>query len=288
MVRELVAADTAEACKLLRERPLHNVFLDHVISSGILGRAPGFYGFAPRGRLEAILMIGPLGGTILEARAEDAYEPLAECAAAARPRPRHIVGCEEVTRPFFRAYSRRAPEVIWERREHYYVISARDRDGQDPRSEAEIEQATQRDFEATLANSARQHREDLNDDRYGADPEGFRRRHLRDLQNGRWWVLRERGEVVFQVHVGAENRQLVQLGGVITVPEARSRGLATRGMQAIVEHLLARRPAVGLFCNVANRTACGVYERVGFQRAFDYRSWLLDEPLEPEREATYA
>ena len=72
------------------------------------------------------------------------------------------------------------------------------------------------------------------------------------------------------------------------MPEARSRGLATRGMQAIVERLLARRLAVGLFCNVANRTACGVYERVGFRRAFDYRSWLLDEPLEPEREATYA
>ena len=286
MIRELVAADTAAACELLRTRPLHNVFLDYVISRGILGRAPGFYGFLPRDRLEAILMIGPLGGTILEARDRDAYEPLAEHAADARLRPRHIVGCEQVTRPFFAAYAPRAPTVIWERREPYYVLSARDR--RPPEAGTEIELATEREFEATLVNSALQHREDLGDDRYRADPEGFRRRHLRDLRSGRWWVLRERGQVVFQVHVGAENAHLVQLGGVITVPEARNRGLATRGMQAIVDRLLARHPAVGLFCNAQNHTACGVYERVGFRRAFDYRSWLLDEPLIPESDATYA
>ena len=293
MVRELVAADAVAVRALLRERPLHNVFLESAVAGGLLGRAPGFYGFAAGGRIGAVMMIGPLGGTVLEVRDRDAYAPLASLAAQARLRPRHIVGCERVTRPFFAAYAERAaPAVLWERREPYYLVSARERRA--PRAARgsagpRIERAGERDFEATLAWSALQHREDLGDDRYGADPEGFRRRHLGELRAGRWWVLRERGEVVFQAHVGVENDRLVQIGGVVTAPRARNRGLATRGVCALVERLLERRPAVGLYCAEDNRAARRVYERAGFRRAFDYRSWLLDEPLAPKRpEAVYA
>jgi predicted GNAT family acetyltransferase len=276
VVRELTAADTADACVLLRARPIHNVFLDYVVSSGLLGRVPGFWGWIPSGRIEAILMIGPLGGTALEVRNPAANEPLALAASRAAVRPRHIVGDEGVTVPFFAAYARFAPRVIWERREPYYLVSRSER----PRPEKEplkIERATERDLEETLANSALQHREDLGDDRCGADPEGFRRRHAKDLRDGRWWVARDAGRIVFQVHVGAENAHVVQLGGVMAPPEARNQGWATRGMAAIVDRLLEWRPAVGLFCYEHNTAARRVYERVGFRVLFYYRSWLLDE-----------
>jgi RimJ/RimL family protein N-acetyltransferase len=278
MVRELLAADTPEACALLRARPLHNVFLDYVVSSGLLGRVPGFWGFAPAGRLEAILMIGPLGGTVLEVRNEGAYAPFARTAAGSAIRPRHIVGDESVTAPFFAAYARYAPRVIWERREPYYLVTRAER----PRPEARpalVERATEADLDETLANSALQHCEDLGDDRCSADPQGFRRRHAKDLRDGRWWVARDAGRIVFQVHVGAENSHLVQLGGVMVPRAARNRGWATRGMGAIVDRLLEWRPAVGLFCYEHNAAARRVYERVGFRSLFYYRSWLLDEPL---------
>jgi RimJ/RimL family protein N-acetyltransferase len=280
-VRELTGADTAEACALLRARPLHNVFLDYVISSGLLGRVSGFWGFAPAGRLEAILMIGPLGGTVLEVRNAAAYEPFACVAAAAPVRPRHIVGDESITVPFFAAYARFAPRVIWERSEPYYVVSRAERPEPDPRP-VRVERATEADLEETLANSALQHREDLGDDRCSADPRGFRRRHAKDLRDGRWWVARDAGRIVFQVHVGAENAHVVQLGGVMVPREARNRGWATRGMGAIVDRLLEWRPAVGLFCFEHNAAARRVYERVGFRGLFRYRSWLLDEPLAPD------
>jgi GNAT superfamily N-acetyltransferase len=278
VVRELTAADTADACALLRARPIHNVFLDYVVSSGLLGRVPGFWGFAPSGRIEAILMIGPLGGTALEVRNPRAHEPLALAASHAPIRPRHIVGDESVTTPFFAAYSRYAPRVIWERREPYYLVSRaeRPRPGKEP---PKVERASERDLEETLANSALQHREDLGDDRCGADPEGFRRRHAKDLRDGRWWVVRDAGRIVFQVHVGAENAHVVQLGGVMVPPESRNQGWATRGMAAIVDRLLEWRPAVGLFCFEHNAAARRVYERVGFRALFHYRSWLLDERL---------
>jgi uncharacterized protein len=279
VVRELTAADTADACALLRARPVHNVFLDYVVSSGLLGKVPGFWGYAPSGRIEGLLMIGPLGGTALEVRNPKAHEPLALAASQAHTRPRHIVGDEAVTAPFFAAYSCYGPRVIWERREPYYLVSRAER----PRPAAEpltVERAIDRDLEETLANSALQHREDLGDDRCGADPEGFRRRHTKDLRDGRWWVARDAGRVVFQVHVGAENAHVVQLGGVMVPAEARNQGWATRGMAAIVDRLLEWRPAVGLFCYEHNLAARRVYERVGFRALFHYRSWLLDERLE--------
>jgi RimJ/RimL family protein N-acetyltransferase len=277
MIRPLEAGDTAAALALLRKRPLENLFLEHVVRSGVLGRAPGFWGAYPDGRLLAVLMIGPQGGVALEVADARAYGPLAACAAEVDTRPRHIVGCEDVTAAFWEQYRERADPLIWTRREPFYSV---DRDGlRAPGGVGpSIEPARARDLDELIANSGRQHIEDLGDDRYAADPESFRRRHQRDIDEQRWWVLRERQRIVFQVHVGPENAQAVQIGGVITAPDLRGRGLATRGVAAIAAHLLERRPGVVLLCAEDNAAARRVYERVGFAIAFHNRSYLLETP----------
>jgi RimJ/RimL family protein N-acetyltransferase len=276
MVCGLAASDTAETLLLLGARPLHNVFMEYLVRAGALGRMSGFMGYKNKSRLEAVLLIGPLGGTALEVRNTDAFTPLGEAAHLFPVQPRHIVGSEEITTPFWRAYSVFGAKPKWERREPMYVITARDLPKALQASFEPLQPATEADLDEIVENSALQHREDLKDDPFSADPEGFRNRHLKDLQEQRWWVLWERGRIAFQVHVGAENEHTVQLGGVMTPPDWRNCGYATRGLGGIVRQLLERRPAVSLFCDEANLAARRLYEKLGFRNRFYYRSWLLE------------
>jgi len=281
MVRPLTAADTLNARELLRRRPLHNLFLDYVVAAGVLGRVSGFFGWPAEGRLAAILMIGPLGGTALEVVDPRAFAPLAVAAAHSPLRPRHIVGSEDVYAPY-------AGGLRWTRRETVLVASRSDvlppRSGE-PR--LVLEPARAADVDELTANSAEQHREDLHDDRAGDDESGFRERHAKDVREGRWWVARARRRIVFQVHVGAANPQTVQLGGVFVPHDARARGHATAGVRAMCARLFERHTRVTLYCDEANEGARRVYQRVGFQHAYCNRSYLLDEPLAREERRGY-
>ena len=279
MICGLGDSDTVETLLLLTARPLHNVFLEYLVRAGALGRMAGFIGYKNEGRLEAVLLIGPLGGTALEVRNPAAFAPLAEAAHEFPVQPRHIVGPEEITTPFWQAYSVFGARPRWERREPMYVVTARDLPRTSRRDFEPLQLATEADLDQIVENSALQYREDLKDDPFALDPEGFRTRHMNDIREHRWWVLRERGRIVFEVHVGAENDRTVQIGGVMTRPDLRNQGYATRGLGAIVRQLLERRPAVSLFCDEANRVACHVYEKTGFRKLFYYRSWMLD-PME--------
>ncbi len=276
MVRELDRGDTAETLRLLRRRPIQNVYLEYLVRLGALGAMPGFLGYFKEGRLEGALLIAATGATSLEVRDPAGFVPLAAAAAESSITPRHIIGPEEVTTPFWEAYAERGPTPIWERRELVYVLEreARRKRGAakpDPR----FRRATERDLDAIVENSARQYVEDLGVDRRAQDPGGFRERHHIELRDGRWWVLRERGSIVLQLHVGPENDHVIQIGGVFTPPELRRRGYATRGVAAAGDLLLERCPAVSLFCAEDNRAARQVYERIGFEPRFYYRSWLL-------------
>jgi RimJ/RimL family protein N-acetyltransferase len=289
MVRPLTSADTHDARALLRARPLHNVFLDYVVAAGVLGRVPGFHGFALHGRLEAILMIGPQGGTALEVRDASAFAPLAAAASRSAPRPRHIVGSEDVTEPFWREYHGFAAGLRWTRREPVFVVSrAGLRAAPASGAHAVLEPARASDVAEITANSAEQHREDLHDDREAADARGFRERHANDVRDGRWWIVRERGRIVFQVHVGAAGAQAVQLGGVFVPPAVRGRGHAIAGVSGICARLLERHAQVTLYCDESNERARRVYERVGFREAFCNRSYLLEESPSREERFGYA
>ena len=155
MLRSLRPADTVSALRLLRERPIHNVFLEHVVRSGALGLVPGFSGWFDGEDLEGLVLVAPGGATLMAARAPDSLAPLADAAWNASPRPRHILGPEDTTVPFWDRLRSYGPEVRWERREPVYVLGREDLPA-DIASDvsAHVEPAKFSDLDCVVENSA--------------------------------------------------------------------------------------------------------------------------------------
>lgn len=71
-------------------------------------------------------------------------------------------------------------------------------------------------------------------------------------------------------HVVSKQYGVAALGAVITRPSHRGRGLGTISSSALCERLLGEYETVGLNVAAANGPAIGIYERLGFRRAFQY------------------
>ena len=101
------------------------------------------------------------------------------------------------------------------------------------------------------------------------------------LRQGATWLLEdERGRPVSTTSFNATTSEAVQVGGVWTPPELRSRGY---GRAVVAASLLdARKEGVQeaiLFTDEENRPAQRAYEALGFEEIGDYRLLFLRVPL---------
>jgi uncharacterized protein len=105
----------------------------------------------------------------------------------------------------------------------------------------------------------------------------------RGLQEGRIWLLEKDGRPVAMTGFNAVMDEGVQVGGVWTPPELRSRGY---GRAVVAASLLEARatgvPLAILFTGLGNVPARRAYEALGFRQVGDYRIVLLRQPLSPE------
>jgi predicted GNAT family acetyltransferase len=103
----------------------------------------------------------------------------------------------------------------------------------------------------------------------------------RSLKEQRTWVLEAQGQPVASSSFNTAIKEAVQIGGVWTPPELRSRGY---GRAVVAVSLLdARAQGVTkaiLFTGEDNIAAQKAYEALGFRHIGDYRIMLLRSPLE--------
>lgn len=93
----------------------------------------------------------------------------------------------------------------------------------------------------------------------------------RRIDQGRVFVGREDGRIVFTVNVGTQHALGCQIGGTYVLPDLRGSGRATRGLAPVVRHLLDQHPRVTLHVDEQNLPAVRLYERLGFQRHAPFR-----------------
>ncbi|MCP4360982.1 MAG: GNAT family N-acetyltransferase [Chloroflexi bacterium] len=102
------------------------------------------------------------------------------------------------------------------------------------------------------------------------------------MRLGHSWILEDEGQPVATSSFNTTTTELVQVGGVWTLPALRSRGY---GRAAVAASLLAVQAegihSAILFTGEDNIPAQKAYEALGFRHIGDYRITLLKEPLSP-------
>ena len=141
--------------------------------------------------------------------------------------------------------------------------------------ESAVRPARLADLDLLVSACAEAYREEVGVDAHARDPSLFERRTRAQIEEGRSWLWRENGRVLFKAEASAWTERAVQLQQVWVEPGLRGRGYAKRGLADLCRLLLARTPVVCLFVRPENAPAIALYESVGMRRTITYRSLIF-------------
>jgi len=260
MTERLIQPSLEQTLAFCAEDPVERVYLDEVARRGL----GSLVGTAEDGRLTALCHLGanlvPSG---------QGCGVFAEHAAATRVKM--VIGTQPAVSELWEAVKNRMPRPRDDRPgQPVFAISEPPEPG-----ETGIRPATRNDLDRILPASAATHEGELGVDPLAADAEGFRRRTLKQIDEGRSWIWLEDDAIRFKAEASAWTPSAVQLQQVWVDPEARGHGYAQRGLRDLVRLLLESVPRVCLFVRVDNPAAIRVYEAVGMARVGTYRSIIF-------------
>ena len=272
-VERLANSDAAEVLQFLAQRPIHTVTMMSLIhDNGIVSpfNRGTFYGCRDLiGQLEGVALVGH--ATLMETVSDRALAALAQVAREC-PHTHMIMGEKERVADFWSHYSEAGRRQRLACREWLYELSwpVETREpvaGLRPATESELDLVMPIQAELAFAESG------VNP--LHVDPEGFRGRCLRRIEQGRTWVIVESGELIFKADVISKTAQVIYLEGVWLREEYRHRNLGTRFMSELLRRLLHDTKSICLLVNETNELAQGFYRKCGFHFRATYETVFL-------------
>lgn len=263
-VQTLTEADRVEVLEFLKVRPVHTVVMTSFIHDNGLENPNNrgiFYGYRNfAGELEGVALIGHT--TLVEARSEDALITLALKARESET-PIHIMMSDgNSIESFWQYYSseNQEPRLVCEERlfEIKHPVMVREEvpglrlataEELMPVAEAHAEVA----FEESGVNPMEK------------DREGYLKRVLRRIEQGRVWVVFEDDKLVFKADVIAETTDVMYLEGIYVNPENRGKGIGANCLSQLSRVLLEKVKYVCLLSNVDFQQAHHAYLKAGFK-----------------------
>ncbi|GAB2880319.1 GNAT family N-acetyltransferase [Nocardioides pacificus] len=263
-VHLLGTPDLDEFLALTAQDPVVNVFADYrARTTNLDPRWLGgeMWGRFDDGRLTAACHVGanlvPVGATPDDAVA------FAARALAKRRSVSTLVGPEEAVDAFWRVVEDTwgSPREI-RRRQPHLELSGPPLVAADP----EVRRTTRDDLELLYPACVAMYTEEVGvSPEFGGGSDLYRARVMQLVSRGWSFARFEEGRVVFKAEVACASPYAAQVQGVYVPPDRRGEGLATRGMAAVAEIVLAEiAPVVSLYVNEWNEPARAAYERAGF------------------------
>ena len=256
--------ERSEVLAFLAERAVHTVCMAGLIrDNGVVSplNRGAFYGCRnSAGRLEGVALVGH--ATLVEARPRRAFREFA-LVAQCSTRTHLIMGESDAVEEFWSHYAdagqpmrRACREFLFELR--YPLEAGRGSEG--------LRLATPEDLEVIVPVHAGLAEAESGVNPLDVDPEGFRARCLRRIEQGRTWVvLGEDGRLLFKAEIQADTPEVVYLEGVYVNPSERGTGLGRRSMTRLGSELLLRTRRLCLLANEENERALAFYRRCGYK-----------------------
>lgn len=272
-VDRLKDGDEAEVLEFLAQRPIHTVAMMSLIhDNGLVSQfnRGTFYGCRDsNGRLEGVALVGH--ATLMETLSDRALAALAQVAQQCS-NTHMIMGEKERVADFWNHYAAAGRQQRRACREWLYELSwpieARERvEGLRPASVAELDLVMPVQAELAFEESG------INP--MHVDPDGFRKRCLRRIEQRRTWVVVAGGKLIFKADVISRTREVSYLEGIWICEERRANGAGLRFMAELMRRLLEDTKSICLLVNETNKLAQSFYRKCGFHFRATYETIFL-------------
>jgi uncharacterized protein len=262
-VTSLADSHRDEVLAFLNQRPTHTFMMGGLIrDNGLvspLNRGTFYACRDPRGTLAGVSLVGEI--TMIEAHTEAALKSLAR-----RTQGVHniymIIGEQGQIGRFWNYYAGAGQEMRLFCRELLFEL----------RYPVEVHPpvpglrpATLAELEPLMAVHAEMALEESGVNPLEVDPEGFRRRCARRIEQGRTWAYIRDGRLVFKADVISETPDVTYLEGVYVSPEARGQGYGVRCLSQLSRHLLPRSKSICVLVNERNQAAQALYRKARYK-----------------------
>lgn len=262
-VKALRTEHQQEVLEFLSLRPIHTVCMagyirDHgVVSTQNRGI---FYGCRDAdGKLRGVALVGH--ATLIETQSDDALRAFAELEHQ-YSRSHLVRGEHEMIQRFWSHYSklghtprRACRELLFEQQ------TAPEIHGDIP----DLRTATYEDLDQVLRINAEMIVSECGVDPLLKDPDGFRERIARRIDQGRVWVWSEQGRLIFKADIFAETPEMIYLEGINVEGTRRGNGHGTRCLAQLGKILLKRSRSICLLMNERKELLGDFYKKAGYQ-----------------------
>lgn len=272
-VERLANSDTPAVLKFLAQRPIHTVTMVSLIhDNGIVSpfNRGTFYGCRDlNGQLEGVALVGH--ATLLETVSDRALAALAQVAREC-PNTHVIMAEKERVAEFWGHYAEAGRRQRLACREWLFELSW-PIEAREP--VAELRLARPEELELVMPVQAELAFVESGVNPLHVDPQGFRERCLRRIEQGRTWVVVENDSLVFKADVVSKTAEVMYLEGIWLREDCRGKNIGTRLMSELMRRLLEDTKSICLLVNETNHWAQGFYRKCGFHFRATYETIFL-------------
>jgi predicted GNAT family acetyltransferase len=276
-VNRLEQEHESEVLAFLAERPVHTFgMVGFINANGIVSHHNRGAFYACRdaeGRLEGVALIGHY--ILFETRTDAAIAAFANLAKECKS-AHMVLGEQDLVKTFWSYYADggQSPrlfcrELLLEQR---WPLEVRE-------AVPGLRLATSDDLDLIVPAQAQSAFDESGVDPLQNDPEGFRQRCARRIEQGKTWVLIEDCKLIFKAEVITDTALVAYLEGVWVDPQERGKGIGSRCMSQLGRSLLLRSSSVCLLVNEKFQAARTFYTRAGYQFVSCYDTIFLKQQI---------